>query len=371
MIPCISIDWLQLHISLKNQPIFEGDLSPSGLFKLVKKDIRHNVFNSHREIYSNLSGEWEPCAVLSYEPLSHILPATSGHIKIINKFLYHSDLPRLVDTLLRELQLTFKSVSRYDLSCDFKQFANNMSVPAFFRRVLYKKILKRHCTSIHIDGKLTKSFPIHYMRFGSNSSQVQFYIYNKSKELREKTDKPYIKEKWEKCNLNHKAYDIWRLEFVLHPSQFGIIKTDTGETIEFNNQNITDNDFIFHLFNALMFNYAAFVVNDGQQRKERMKKVQLFKWSKSEDLYLRITEKKTSNRMDKVFVKRLYQLNKAWREHNKDPIDVDSLLTQYIDERNLHDWFENKFTTLQIINDGTFTEQKIQRSYNTQERSDS
>lgn len=271
---CISIDWFQISVTIKSKALFELENSTNNVFKITKKDIRHNVFKHHREIHSNISGVWEVCAVFSYEPLSEILPANIGHLKIINKYLYQTDLQQLVNMLLISLHLKFKAVSRMDIALDFKKF-NHLTVPQFFKGVASGKILKRKCRSLHIDGKATRTLNIHYMRFGSNSSPLQFYIYNKSKELREKTDKPYIRDKWNACGIGSTT-DTYRIEFVIHPSQFGVVDMN-GEFVQFNDTTITKQRFVEELFWTLFNMHFVFVKNDGQVKKSRMKTYQLFK----------------------------------------------------------------------------------------------
>lgn len=343
---CISIDWLQLHVKIRVEHFLQADFSPSGAFGILKKDIRSNVFKEHRELLSNLTGEWEACATLSFSPLSGILPHDSAHIKILNKYLYHSDLNRLVWYLLHDFKFQFVNVSRFDIAADFYGFFRKLSVPKFFKGVLEKKILKRMSCSIAIEGFASKSMPIHYMRFGSKNSPVQFYIYNKSKELRDKTDKPWIRQKWELHGLHPDSADIWRMEFVLHPSKFGVVDCDNGEAIDFTNLEVLEESFLRRLFVSLLNRYAVFVINDGQVRKERMKQLQLFNLKENvQSVFVRISEKQSSNRMDKVFIKKLYLLNQEWRNHNKDDPPVTDLLQEFIDRKDLQKWFAEKMIT--------------------------
>jgi hypothetical protein len=362
--PCISIDWLQIHVKIFSLENLDAETSKNGTFRIVKKDINHRVFNQHRSIESNLTGEYEQCAVISYKPLSGILPVDSGHLKIINKYLYQTDLIRLLSALLIELGLSFKSVSRLDVAADFKQFYK-LSVPQFFKRIINAKYLKLRSTSVHIDGTANRNLPVHYMRFGSKYSDVQFYIYNKSKELREKTKKPYIEDFWRNNGINPDTHDVWRLEFSLSPSSQAIVNSDTGETIQFNDIRIVEHDFIHTLFYSLLNQYAVFVKNDGQVRKERMKKIILFKKSLQPQLYMRVSEKKTSNRMDKVFIRMLDELNRAWREHNKDPIAVEDALSQYIEERDLCQWYQERYNpkTKENVNEFNYTDHVQQPAY--------
>lgn len=312
--------------------------SKGGRFSLEVKDIRHNIFENHIQI--NDAGR--PCAYLSYTPKSGILPPDSSHLKLDNKYLYQSDLRAFVDLLLVELKLDFKSVSRLDIALDLVKF-HRISCPQFIKNFLSEQYLKRYACSFHLDGKAIRGKPIHYIRFGSKESHLQWYLYNKSKELREKTDKPYIRDQWELNGLPAKSRDIWRLEFSLKPSQFGVVESGSGEVIEFNNLDCLNADFLKRLFITLFRKECDFRMNDGQKRKDRMKKVELLRLEDCETVYKKVSNKLTSNRMDKVFIKKLYQLNQAWREQNRlknDDLNFsDLLLADYVDDRGLVDWY--------------------------------
>lgn len=46
--------------------------------------------------------------------------------------------------------------------------------------------------------------------------------------------------------------------------------------------------------------------------------------------------------MDKVFLKRLFELNKAWREQSTNNITVEDLLLNEIDKKDLQKWFDER-----------------------------
>lgn len=345
---CISIDWLQISVKINNKLLFDNSHSISGLFEIQKKDLRHNIFSKHLEIFSSITGSAERIAVFSYQPLSRILPEDVGHLKILNKFLYQDpdNLKRMVVTILRELELKFHQVSRLDIAYDFKKFKGNRSVQSFFKAVASGKLLKQKATSLHIDGKTTRNLDIHYMRFGSNRSPLQFYVYNKSKELRDKTDKPYIRDKWvvNGCSDEHK--DTFRIEFVLHPSKHSVVNVQDWSIVDFNSVAIIDHHFITNLFWSLMKQHFVFVLNDGQVKKSRMKEAVLFSGKATETVYLRVTEKETSNRVDKMLIKKMYLLDRAWRQEHPDrqQLTLEDAITTQLDRKDLSYWFHEKMT---------------------------
>lgn len=336
----VSIDWLQIHIKIDVQKFSDAKTSKSGAFKLGKMDIRSNVFNQHREIFSNVSGNWEACAVLSFEPLSQILPVDSAHIKILNKYLYQSDLKRFVHFLLSDFGLRFQSISRLDVCRDFQKFDCGLLPETFCNQFVAKKILKLQTCRFAVEGTINNSVSYHYLRFGTKSSDVQFYIYNKSKELREKTDKPYIRDGWKRNGLNADDLDVWRIEFVCHPSKYGAVEMETGEIVGFNTLEILEDDLLNVLFYALLNRYAVFVRNDGKARKDRMKRIELFKPLLSiTPAFVRVSDKTTSNRVDKMLIKKMYQLQQDWRESGEDNEDIGKILSEFIDRRDLNKWF--------------------------------
>lgn len=358
---CISLDWLQISCKVAEKDLLQKELSKNGTFKLISKDIKHNIFAKHIEIHGNAGNEFECVAVFSYQPLSGILPEDIGHLKIINKQLYQSDLIRLVNTILIELSLKFHAVSRLDIAFDFKKFQYS-TVPQFFKGVSSGKILKRRVTGLHLDGRTTRNLNIHYMRFGSRSSEFLFYVYNKSKELRDKTMKPYIKDKWKEYKINDEHSDTYRIEFVLHPSKNGLVDTATGQLIQFTNLKlILSPEFQTNLFWTLFQTHFVFLKNDGQIKKCRMKTVNLLNVSPTENIYIRVSEKTTSNRTDKMLIKKMYQLSQSWREQKENITLLDAIKYE-IENKDLYKWAEDK-SIIKIEKQETETEECYENNF--------
>lgn len=333
---CVSIDWLQAHFFANDKKLFDSDFSVNKIFSIKKLEIKSPVFSKFIRISIQNRQEWEEIAILSYEPHSKILPEKSCHVKINNKYLYSSSLDSFFYTIADEFNLSFKSISRLDVAIDFLQF-NSLTVPTFFKRFISRKYLKYKSVGFHMDGFASKSMPIHYLRFGSRSTPVHFYIYNKSKELREKHKKPHIEKKWKEYGLLHKTYDVWRMEFVLTPSKHGFITTD-GDILQMNDLQIFQPEYLKDLLFSLIGRYAQFVINDGQKRKDRMQKISLFNDEPYHDKYLRVDDKQQSSRVDKMYIKKLYEMQQAWREYNTDKLSIDDAMHDYIRKKDLESW---------------------------------
>lgn len=336
-----------MHTKILVVTTLNGEKSRHGKYQIRKKDIRHNIFLEHREIFTiDENGETQ-IAVVSFQPLSQILPLDSAHLKVINKFLYQDGLKEFVNELLIELDLKFKNYSRLDIAADFKQFYKH-SCPNFIKLFINRKVLKLKSTSFHLDGHATRSMPIHYLRFGSKYSDLQFYIYNKSKELRDKTNKPYIIEKWERSGLKPNQYDVWRIEFSLKPSQFGLVDKETGEANNFETLDVLLPENTVELFYSLLLNHAVFVYNDGQVKKQRMKRVELLKVTDYRKIYQKVSFKETSNRMDKVFIKMLDRVNNEWRTAKGVDVSLKDALHQFVERKDLRDWYEKQIGSIEM-----------------------
>ena len=419
----ISIDWFQTHNSQTPQ------LAPG---KHGRFDIKHlgrvAEFKNHYEIF--LHGE--RVATLAAHPDKGILQPDCSFLKIDNKFL-NKDLKALVEEINSTLCLKFRNVSRVDIACDFATFKNNLHPETFIERFIpqrkprYVKLRRsvwsmvgKHERSQRMDGeilhnRITEGHPISpkthrvenrysYLRFGNPRSNVCYYLYNKSQEMRDKKNKPWIREKWEADNLNQ-SQDIWRLEFRIHSCSKGLIDEDAGaelkkyrkaklflkdiagrikrgmkpQTIQnqfaeqiaeaqeqitfwednkldatadakyFGTLDVLDN---FHEFYAALFyHYFDFRHNDGQEKKRRMKKLSLLDIQKPDKSLMDLAEKMESNRTDRMLLKKLVTLNdelraKAERTETPPAVVLDALKIvagHYANTRELNDYIKKKF----------------------------
>lgn len=400
----VSIDWFQTHNS--QTPKLEPGIH--GRFE-IKHRGRVAEFQNHYEIF--LYGE--RVATLAAHPDKGILAPDCSFLKIDNKFL-NKDLKPLVMEINETLQLKFRNVSRVDIACDFNTFKNNLHPETFIERFIPRRKpkyvkLRRSVWSMvgkHERGsgnrKTENSYS--YLRFGNPRSNVCYYLYNKSLEMQEKKNKPWIREKWEADNLEQ-SQDIWRLEFRIHSCSKGLIDEDAGhelkkyrkaknflkelqgkakrsnnpqqllyekankiqeaqEQIQFWEDNkleatadakyfgtldVLEN---FHEFYAALFHhYFDFRYNDGQEKKRRMRRLPLLDIRKPDKSMMDLAEKMESNRTDRMLLKKLVTLNdelRAKAERTKTPpahvLDALKVVTKhYSHTRELEDYIKKKF----------------------------
>ncbi len=329
----ITLDWLQLHV--RQVPELYAPIM--GRFTILKSEGQTKQF---KHVYAIYEGT-DKVATLVGRPHSGILKPDSGLMKIENRFLYTDSVKELVNNLLEDLQLAFKNISRLDIACDFNQFLKNLSPERFIHKFAFGEYVKLMKTKFHIHGMHKRTNTFEYIRFGSNTSTLCYYLYNKTLEMKEKTNKPYITENWRNKGLDLER-DIWRLEFSIHSNPRGLVYGETGEVVPFSKLDVLDN--YPDVYRGLFHRYFDFRYEDGQMKKNRMEKVPLLAIEKPSANIMRLVPKLDSNRMDKIFMKMLIGTNAEMREIDFTvSTKIAELIKYYSDSRELESYLRKKF----------------------------
>lgn len=192
-----------------------------------------------------------PLASLYLEPRKGTLKENVCMMKIANPLLYSGRFMWYVSDLLAALKWKFQNISRLDVCCDFNYFAGELQPNEFIQRYMsngnpweggvsyyrvgsnkYAMVGKKVVEDIENES-LSEFCCRHrseYLRFGSRSTGVCTYLYNKSKELDESGRKRYIRELWQKFGLQDTpAIPVFRLEFSILPSAMSVKRQHTDE----------------------------------------------------------------------------------------------------------------------------------------------
>ena len=276
----ISVDWLSIYVSTvaKRQP-------KHGSVRVMEYGTQVYQFT---EYYQR---DGKDVAILTYAPRSSALVKDTGIIKVLNEFLYTRNIYELVMSICEDWGLTPLSVSRLDICADFNRFVAYEDMNAFFEdflscriwhigkckyKVIGKEARRLQDDTFAVQGVQSSRHSFQYLRFGGNTSDVSAYLYNKSLEFKEVKQKNYISEMWAKNGLDEQS-DVWRLEFSLKGNAIKILDDVTGEAFFDKLLIVKEPLLIRRLFAALYNRYWDFRVNDGQVRKDRMKRCNLLK----------------------------------------------------------------------------------------------
>lgn len=330
--PTLSVDWLQINVkrSIDNldqfHPFFKAKNLPLGTrhFKLVQ------------ELYQNN----KRVATIVSKPHSPLLDQKMMLIKFDNWVLYGKNLPTYVDQFLKLNQLKFQNISRIDICADFQEFYNKMEPQNFIHKFVRSTAIKfGKCSKFRAVGSQVGSVHIfESLKFGSNLSEISYYLYNKKKEMTEVKWKPWIAEKWEKAGFNMNK-DTWRLEFSIKSGAKQMLNKDTGETKLLASLEILEPKLLQLSYNILRTHYFRFVWNDGQIKKSRMRELNLFKGNYSNYSIIDCDGKHDANRATKIFIKKLEEVNQELRGNNFDmAIAANDLKQLMITSRGLQSW---------------------------------
>lgn len=204
-----SIDWLTINVSITGEEIAPVFFINS--LYLQKRERGSSVFSAIYDLYNKQD---DLIAVICCRPNSSILDPRFAQIQIYNKWLYVGNLNKLVNELLFKSNLEFVSISRIDYCCDLYQFDNGMTPKTFIEEFAKENVTKTYNSKFTLWGKTNQyNRDYHQLSIGDNKSVFTWKLYNKSKELREVSDKAYIRRKWEiKLKDYNTDQDVWRLE---------------------------------------------------------------------------------------------------------------------------------------------------------------
>lgn len=271
----------------------------------------------------------------------------SPHFKVIqikNRFLYTKEYVKY----FRDFQQGFRfgdnyNIVRVDLCRDFEKLNNNLSPQSFMLGVVTGKYLlsgksktKIGFNQMHdysVDRVTNRYKTSGYLKVNHNSIEVEtLYVgthkndicktmYNKSKELREGTFKPYIAELHDGVfGAGHG--DIYRLEFSLRGANLDVIRKDTGEFGKVRVEDLADVTGLIRYLLKKKYKFLHVGNTSANNRCRDWQEVVLFTDESAATYDIRQVERKSnSNRSQKTFLKNLTMLPKSMRANDifKDP----------------------------------------------------
>jgi hypothetical protein len=290
------IDWLQICFKF----IAEKRWLKSEYFEIKKEEGR----TQHFGVITNVFYKGINCFNICSHPISNILPPDMLLLKVINEFLYREDWMKILELFQEEQNLKFNNLTRFDLYLDFNNFESFNSPEILIHKFVSDKVIKSNKGKFKIMGNNLNKMQFEYLRFGQGTSEISTYLYNKSKELQEVKNKPYIIDSWLRGGLNI-SNDIWRLEFSIKVPNLTLCSEDGELLATINHYNeLTPENINLMLLYYINTNFK-FYYNDGQARKDRNRHVILFPYNFEKIKRLRSYSMLDSSRSDKIFINKI------------------------------------------------------------------
>lgn len=276
----VSVDWLQTYcLGEKIEPGEYSDVMYT--FSVIGRPEGTKLFTHVVEVYF----QQLKVATITQCPRSPVINPRCTLVKLENRVLYSTKYVSLLFAIQKVLKLRYKGITRIDVACDFNTFFNGRSVPKFIKSYITtdpdasRHIYRKGSDEFFVRGskkKNTTSF-FNYIRLGSKNSRIHSYIYDKTQELKDKKDKPWIRAAWERAGL--KCDDdthVWRAEISIHAEGTELINLGTGQLFRLSPEFLETQERINYLFAFYARKYLDFRQKEKSKKLSKYKKVKLF-----------------------------------------------------------------------------------------------
>jgi len=329
-------------------------------YTVKKLPFRTSLAASVYEVYYNVTRIAEVITDVD----SKVLDAMTVFVRFDNKFLYGKNLYERVNKFLNENGLIFHNWTRFDVACDFNYLLNGWGKKEMNPHDLIKRFIgggiklfnrrkgKKRKAGLYFEcGEDEIDFQTLYL--GSPLSPVRTKMYNKSRELKDKEDKPYIREQWELNGLiNSDDVNVWRVEFQIMDFQNVAVENDVL-LFSLKTLDILQDKNIELLWNCLREHYFVFYKPDGKKNVSRQKMLRLFDYEDTGIKLVEMTTKQNTTRADKIFVKKMLETQQQIRKYNelKNVGWASDYISAWVVQRHdLIDWAKKRFPNWQPEN---------------------
>jgi hypothetical protein len=336
---CISVDWLQTFCHAA--PIMEGSYESRGYKFSVKKESHETA--QFRDIYT-VYYQSHPAATIQQTPRTSVINPRATCVKLANRVLYCEQYINILYAIQEALNMTYKGITRLDICYDCNVLHDGRNVERFIRQYISAEpmqpghIVRNGSSrfSLHGTRNNTSVATLNSIRWGSPTSKIGAYCYDKTQELIEVKDKPWIRQVWKDNGLEYDIDEprlsqmspkerarktdsdglseyirrrIWRFEISIKSQGTDILNMASGELFRLSPKYLEHAPQIAKLFHIYAEKVFDFRINTGQQKIRNYHKLQLFEaapvitskpfyWSRSAD----------TGRMEKICYNKLQKL---------------------------------------------------------------
>lgn len=205
---------------------------------------------------------------LAYEPRSKQIPAARCLFKLANARLYEQDPVHLLSHFLIEASIKYHGITRLDIAYDSNDFYGGLLATSLIRGYMDSRFLKvglRDAWAFVKGSNGAAASSVESLTFGRAGQAVQVVLYNKSRELAEVADKPYIRDLWQHSGLDL-GRDVWRVEIRLRGKGLEMVQLETGQPFRVTLHTLCSDTIVAMLFHAAAAKYFQWYRNDGRKK---------------------------------------------------------------------------------------------------------
>ena len=236
---CVNLDWLECYV-LEDYIGYPHDAEyfRAQGFRVSEREYGTPVY---KEMFTVFSFEDDqPLIEVRRSPKSAIgkqvngvLDPMAAHVRLTNRSCYLPNAAAIMQRFLEQYGFHFQRISRVDICLDFELFDYGDKPATFIDRYFRGKYAKINQANIRAngrdmwDGRLWNS-----VAWANPKSMIGTKFYNKTMELEQRADKPYIRQAWRAAGLvdddlrlikferdgSERKVDVWRVEFSIKSS---------------------------------------------------------------------------------------------------------------------------------------------------------
>lgn len=308
-------------------------------------------------------------AELAQSPRISKMHSLSSSIRLKNRTLYHKGYIKLLYDIMSLLKFSYKGITRLDVCLDCNELYGGRNPRSFVRGLLAKKA----GTVGFIYRKGTRKGAAYFERspmgetyfssisWGSRTSDYTAKIYNKTQELMEKGDKPWIRDVWRDNGLvseiaaswykleasrKQKLVDnggtlpyinkeVWRFEISIKANGKPVVEMDTGVLFRLSPKFVDGHKAIQDIFYMWARKAFDFRICTGQKNFRHYPPLQIFPVSSAVPyMPMTLNEEVGSGRMEKIVANKLAEMKKFCYRSDYPMAESIDASEQYFRERS-------------------------------------
>lgn len=342
---CINVDWLETYCHA--HPIKAGEYNSRG-YKFTVKDEETGT-GTFEKLYSVVL-HGRQCATIQQVPRIRKMNPLTTLVKLSNRVLYSEQYIQVLYAIHEAFRMHYKGITRLDLCYDCNKFHGGRNPERFIRQYVTSEVgtpqhmYRANSSIFHLVGNKRSSSAVSMqsIRWGSCKSNVGVYLYNKTLELLEVKDKPWIRETWAKNGLESVTEDyelsklspklrkktvechgllkyvstpVWRMEISIKAKGKDIIDMRTGELFQLSPRYLESQPNIERLFYIYAKKYCDFRVAKKAKRLRDYDKIELFECTQETTAKpLQISIFHDTGRSEKVCFNKLRRLSEEYSD---------------------------------------------------------
>lgn len=367
---CINLDWLEVYAL---EPIEQGlnaEYFRAKGWHVEERDYGTRIYEEMFTLYDHET-DYKLLEIRRHPKQKDgaILPLNAVHIRLTNRTCYYDNAAKILKDFMQMYNYEFVRISRVDICLDFERFDFGDDPQKFIYRYMKGKYSKINQANIHAHGDDNWNQREWYsLSWGSIKSAIGTKLYLKTKELKEVSDKPYIRYSWFLCGLvdnpntlqkrkaDGQIYepDIWRLEFSIRSDVRGwFVYEKDGDfrqkrSIKNTLEMYMGKPALIAIFNSLQEHYFHFRKYDSAKTKYQCERKVLFDFGTDEEI-MKI-QHPSSDLKPVSFDMRLLKYLQTYLNKitGKEERDACNKLIEYISNTDQSRILENPYSKIQL-----------------------